>query len=398
MFEVKEIIDETSPLIHVDTEGMDLNSPGGRERANRAIYQALETVHPYFISGQALIKVHVGERNCVTRMRPEYVTSSARFLRDKGARAVVAGDTTVAYSGQRGHKQNPGHDVSSYLSLAHDHGWSVEGPAGMPFVVLDRPVSAIPGKFEFGEERLRSKTHEIGRFKDFYPAGGFEAAAFVINHAHLTLHGLAGVAGCVKSIAMGCSALKGKLRMHQALLPSFDPELCERCLECMDNCPEDAVAISPGGECPEADPQLCIGCGECEAVCPTGAVTLTGHEITDWQRGEDTLYLRMSDYALGLMEKKRNNIIHVLHMYNVTERCDCVDKRQEPFTRDLGFLVGKNPFAVDWAAARMLARVVREQGTSIDEKLIGFAEKTAEYVASNHRIMTSPPLTRLAVS
>jgi len=398
LFEGKRINAQASPLIYVDTEGMNLELPEHQQKINQVVYKALEMVHPFFISGQTLIKVHVGEPNCVTKMKPEYVKSSVKFLKDKGVKGVVTGDTTVAYSGPRGHKQNPGHDVSGYKGLAHEHGWSVNGPAGVPFVVLDRPVSAIPGKFEFSDESFYSEAHGIRRFQDFYPASGFKAASFVINHAHLTLHGLAGVAGCVKSIAMGCSALKGKLRMHQSLLPHFNQDLCEACLECIDNCPEEALLSCEGESCPVVDQGACIGCGECEAVCPNGAVTLKGHEITDWQRGEDTLYLCMADYALGPMGKNWENIIHVLHMYDITERCDCLDKRQEPMIkRDLGFLIGKNPFAVDRLGARMLAKAADEEGRSVEKDLIGSAEKTADYVTSNYGIVTRSPKTRIPV-
>ncbi len=101
---------------------------------------------------------------------------------------------------------------------------------------------------------------------DFFLAGGFAAADVVIQHAHLTLHGLAGVAGCVKGLAMGCSSLKGKLRMHQSLLPDFDEQLCAACGGCVECCPQRALNLPEGAATPAVDAELCIGCGECEAV------------------------------------------------------------------------------------------------------------------------------------
>jgi len=362
-----------------------LRNAGGAalRKANDAIYEALGAVHPDAISGQVLLKVHVGEPCCVTRMNPACMESSVRFVQERGASGVVAGDTSVAYTGLRGQSENPLGDASTYMRLARRHGWSTESDAGVPFVVLDRPSTAVPGQFEFQQEQQQNQLSGIGRFKDFYLAGGFAAADFVINHAHLTLHGLAGLAGCVKGIAMGCSALRGKLRMHQSLLPHFDAEKCVACGRCVDSCPEGALQLGDYDPCPIVDPDLCIGCGECEAVCALGkgAITLQAEDITDWQRGQETLPLRMSDYTIGLMNGRWENTIHVLHMYSVTERCDCVNVAQEPMLkRDLGFLVGKNPFAIDQIAGRMLADASRHEGRGVDQSLLETAERAASYV------------------
>ena len=394
---------ELWPTVFVDARGVNLRDGGSAavEKINDAIHKALYAVCPEAVSGQALLKVHIGEPKCVTRMRPEYMWSSVNFLREKGAPAVVAGDTTVAYTGPRGHKQNPLGNVSSYLGLAREHGWSEDDAAGIPFVVLDRPCTVVPGRFEFHHKQERTQVRDIRRFKDFYLAGGFAAADLVINHAHLTLHGLAGLAGCLKSIAMGCSALRGKLRMHQCLLPHFDAQICAACGRCVESCPEDALTLNDGDPCPVVDPQRCIGCGECEAVCATGkrAVSLRGEQITDWQRGEDTLPMRMADYAMGLMNGKWDSTVHVLHMYTITERCDCLNVRQTPMTeRDIGFLVGRNPFAIDLLAARLLRETLADEGREVDEALLRTASETAAYAEEAYGISRETLTTKVQVS
>jgi len=384
------------PVVFVASNGLDLEEPDRTTvaRVNEGLGEAFSRVHPGGTLGQTLIKVHVGEPKCVTRMNPSYAASSVRFLEENGASGIVAGDTTVAYTGPRGHRQNPPGDASSYLELAQNHGWSAEGPAGVDFVVLDRPSTSVPGKFEFRDEGRRERDESIQRFKSFHVAGGFASADFVVNHAHLTLHGLAGLAGCMKSVAMGCSSLPGKLMMHQSLLPHFDTERCGSCGKCVKNCPEGALELKDDNSPPALDPSLCIGCGECEAVCAKGknAVHLEGEDITDWQRGERTLPLRMADYALGLLNAKWDNTVHVLHMYTVTERCDCLDVRQEPMVRrSLGFLVGKNPFAVDRMGGQILAEALREEGREIDGELLRTAETSARYVQDSYGIPADGP-------
>ena len=338
------LTDERSayPTVFVDTGGTALRelSRDAQRRVDRALRSALEFVHDGAANGQALVKVHIGEPRCTTHMRPEHTAETVRFLRDRGASSVAAGDTTVAYTGPRGHRENPLGDPSTYLGLAACRGWSPRGSAGIPFVVLDRPSSALPGTFEFRAEEERREVAGVQRFGDFYLAGGFDAADFVVNHAHLTLHGLAGLAGCVKSLAMGCSSLKGKLRMHQHLFPHFDEDKCVLCGRCVDSCPEGALSLPSDVPCPVVDQEKCIGCGECISVCAlsTGAASLHGAVIDDWQRGSETFAERMSDYVVGLMNGKWETTIHVLHLYAVTPLCDCVDQLQEPLlSRPLGY-------------------------------------------------------------
>ena len=205
------------PTVFIETNGADLRNGdhAATVRVNAAIESALALVHDGPTLGQTLLKVHVGEPLCSTRLRSEFMRGSARFLRSRGASGVVAGDTTVAYSGPRGHKENPPQDVSVYRHLARRNGWGRNGPARVPFVVLDRPCSCADGEFAFDEQERVLCVDGVERFKDFFVADGFASADFIINQPHLTLHGLAGLAGCVKGIAMGGASLRGKLRMHQ---------------------------------------------------------------------------------------------------------------------------------------------------------------------------------------
>lgn len=271
----------------------------------------------------------------------------------------------------------------------------------MPFVVLDRPITARQGEFEFDDEQRHIKISGVKHYRDFSISGGFDAADYVINHAHVTLHGLAGFAGSIKSIAMGCSGLTGKLQMHKSLLPQFDRELCICCGECVESCPEGALQLEQGDHFPRVDPDLCIGCGECEAVCYGNqrAVVMKGEKITDWDRGGETLPVRMADYVIGLMNGKWNNVVHVLHMYAITNRCDCVNIRQEPLLEhDLGFLIGKNPFALDRLAARMLVNALGKEGHVIGKSCLESVETTTEYVRETYGISSEAPVEKISLS
>ncbi len=395
--------DDAWPVVYLKAKNIDLwGAPTSLAYlVSDMLKKAIRRIHKDEVRGQALLKVHIGEPKCHTRMKPGYTLGVARFLRQWGACSVVAGDTTVAYTGPRGYKENPDSNPSKYLRLAQKHGWSKSKKSGTPFVVLDRPSTSKPGQFEFTDEQQRLELEGVNRFRDFYAAGGFTAADFVVNNAHLTLHGLAGLAGCVKSIAMGCSGLTGKLRMHQSLLPRFDPDRCILCGKCVKHCPEDALQIRKNDPCPTVDPQRCIGCGECEAVCALTqkAITLSGEEISDWQRGSQTLPIRMADYTIGLMNGRWSNTLHIMHMYAITERCDCLDIKQQPMLKyDLGFLVGKNPFAVDRLAGQLLGEALKKEKSEIDETLLRSADITAQYIRDQYGIVTDVPVKTMIVS
>ncbi len=392
-----------APVVYVQNDGRDLWKPDAETTAavNEALAEAMEIVHPGGTGQSGLVKVHVGEPKCHTRMRPEYADGATRFLRDGGANSVVAGDTTVAYTGRRGHKRNPPGDTETYEALAREQGWSVDGPAGIDFVVLDRPKATPDDKLAFEEQHRETIIENDGAFQDFHPAGGYLAADCMVNYAHLTLHGLAGVAACVKSIAMGCASLPGKLRMHQSLRPLFDDELCTRCGLCVENCPEDALNLPDDGSTPAVGADLCIGCGECEAICASGsgAVTLKGREIDDWSRGQQTLPVRMADYTVGLMNGRWDDCVHVLHMYSMTERCDCLDIKQEPMIgRDLGFLVGRNPFAVDRLGGELLKKALEEDEVEMDPELLRTADQVARHAEKTYGILSELDISKIELS
>lgn len=62
--------------------------------------------------------------------------------------------------------------------------------------------------------------------------------------------------------------------MHKKtrLRPSADPELCNGCSSCVDQCPVSALKML--SDVPEVDEDLCITCFCCQEICPEKAITL----------------------------------------------------------------------------------------------------------------------------
>lgn len=347
-------VNERSRVWFLDLRGTNFTpeSPYWQRRVNSRLRKLLHKIHEPQWKTPVLIKCHVGERRCSTRMLPGYCLSTVDHFRSLGNDDIVCGDTTVAYSGDRGYHDNHA-DCARYLSLAAAHGWTEKGPLGTPFVVLDRPQTSAGGKLHFTGEEVKKKTALSRSFKEVFLSGGFAAAGTIVNHVHLTLHDMAQVACAVKGLTMGGSSYKGKLIMHKCYSPSIDSEGCKKCGTCAVHCPEEALSWEKG-DVPTLNGDRCIGCGECIAVCHGKSITMTSQAIQDWLKGSDTLPYRMTDYLLGMMEGRWDSLLNIVHLYNITRRCDCLDRPQRPILPHMGFLVGKNPFAVDLMSTYLL--------------------------------------------
>jgi hypothetical protein len=64
---------------------------------------------------------------------------------------------------------------------------------------------------------------------------------------------------------------------------------------------------------------------------------------------------------------------------------------------DLGFLVGKNPFALDLMAARLLSERLPSCRREALGPLLATAETTARYVHETYDVVTETPLETMAL-
>lgn len=62
------------------------------------------------------------------------------------------------------------------------------------------------------------------------------------------------------------------MRSRTMLRPQADPDLCDRCETCIDQCP--VSALSMGDQVPVVNPDKCITCFCCQEICPEQAISL----------------------------------------------------------------------------------------------------------------------------
>jgi len=379
-----------SEVLFLDMRGLrlDPDDPDVRAKINERLRYMIEEIAPDGMSEPALIKTHIGEPTTWQRIIPELTLSSVEFLRGRGIDKIAVGDTTVLYSRGRGGKENTSENVEPYIKLAREHGWL---DLGVPFVVLDRAISSAPGIYEFDKDGEDIPAGPPNRFPVVRVGGGVTAAGAIINHAHLTGHGLTGLALCVKGIGMGFADRRGKSQMHMAFGPVFDSNLCDRCGICATECPEGALEY-PGENTPDLDIEKCIGCGQCASDCPSGAIKMKPRRIENWTVGQESINVRMADYFIGMMASRWDRTLHVAHLVKITEGCDCLGTVQKVMSPDIGFMVGKNPFAVDRAAQMLLEETAGNHPHAA--KMIDMMNKSKVYphIEKNHGLITAPSI------
>ncbi len=277
------------------------------------------------------IKLHFGERNSDTHLKPEWVEPIYSLVEGKSKRCDLI-DCTVLYNSPRAL-------ASTHKEVARDNGFDFA-----PIVIADgekgeeEVEASIDGEF-FGNVKLG------GRLKDYKS---------LVVVTHFTGHLGSGFGGALKNIGMGLGSKAGKVEMHKAFELKVKGKECVVCGECVENCPEDAISISSGGllsssERAGIDHRKCVGCGSCIAVCPEGAIKIPW---TSSSRKE--LQKRIVEYAKGVAKNRK--VLFISFLLNITKKCDCVDEKQEPFVEDIGVLVSEDPVAIDQASLDLVGK------------------------------------------
>mgnify|MGYP001546099761 CR=1 FL=1 len=384
---------ESNKVFFFDIRGASegINTPGIIKKLDIEIIKLLEEILPISSEKNAILKTHIGEPLKRTHMKPELLKPFSEYLQNKGVNDVVYGDTTVAYSGERGYKENPESDASRYLVLAKQNGFQ-----HLPFVVLDRPVTKT-ANLDFNEvhHELTMKNDKI-RYKKIYPSGAFLKADLIINNAHLTGHLLAKNALCNKSISMGLSSYAGKIQLHQNLYPEIDNNACTLCGKCVRECPVSALEITT--DLVKFNFDLCIGCGQCATGCPVSAIKMVSQGIQTWNKGVESLDIRMSEYTIAMLSIYKGKMLHVGHLYNITSGCDCMNQKETPNCKDIGIVVGYNPFAVDFTST-VLESMLKKGNAKVSDvsEMVSFANTKSrfevyEYIKENFGINYLPEL------
>ncbi len=269
------------------------------------------------------VKIHVGEKHNNTHVAPPIVRAVVEAVKRAGGSPFLT-ETSTLYKGERS-------NAIDHLRHAFAHGFGFEA-IGAPFIMAD----GLTGNSE-QEVPIRGLL-----FDKVAIAREVLLADSLVAVTHATGHVGNGLAAAIKNLGMGLASRMGKLRQHSSLKPTVDPRACTFCAKCLRWCPAEAI-VERGGKAFIVS-EVCIGCGECLAVCRFDAVR------HDWGPDIELLQRREAEHALGVIQGKRDKLLVLSYLTDMTRECDCLARGQECLQPDLGVLACRDPVAVDQAA------------------------------------------------
>lgn len=286
------------------------------------------------------VKVHVGEGGNTTYIKaPCFKGLVDELLKIKTKPFIT--DTSTLYTGRR-------HNAIDHCILADEHGFNNKH-LGAPFI----PPDGLFGNSEIAVRIDGELNREVS------VAGDIVRCQSILALSHFTGHPATCAAASLKTIGMGCTSRKGKMRQHSVLKPHVK-ENCRLCGECRDNCPVEAITL--GDIKAHIDHDKCIGCAECLAVCRFNAVTF------DWGAENEALQKNIAEHALGVLQDKTERAVFYNFVMSVAKDCDCMKTADiDLVIDDIGILASTDPVAVDQASLDM----TEQKGQKQLEELIG---------------------------
>ena len=285
------------------------------------------------------VKVHIGEAPNNTYIKSPCIRGLVEELLALKTKPFLT-DTSTLYTGRR-------HNAIDHTILASEHGFDTTG-LGVPFIAADGLFGTAETAVEINGELN----------KEVFIAYDIVRCQSILSIAHLTGHIATCLAATLKTLGMGCSSRKGKMRQHSALKPSVGKG-CTRCGDCYRHCPADAITIDEVKA--HIDRDKCIGCAECVAVCRFGAVQY------NWDAESEILQKNIAEHALGVVKGKEGRAAFFNFVISITSDCDCFDKKNmRRIVDDIGIAASTDPVAVDKAS---LDLVENKNGKTIAELL-----------------------------
>ncbi len=287
------------------------------------------------------VKVHFGELGNTAYLRPVFLRSIVRRLKDAGGKPFLT-DTNTLYTGSRS-------DTVSHLTTAIHNGFDYSC-VECPLVIADGLRGTSSSKTAINGEVLK----EVHIAKEIADADALVAVT------HFKAHELSGFGGTLKNLGMGCATREGKLVQHSTVSPKVNPDKCKGCKLCHNFCPAGAITITSKKA---SIGEKCIGCGECILICPFQAIEI------QWNESPDIFQKKMMEYAAGALKGKTGKSLFINFVMQVSPACDCYPHNDAPIVRDIGILASDDPVAIDAASCDMVNNEVSLPCTAIKHTL-----------------------------
>ena len=286
------------------------------------------------------IKIDVGELGCLSALRPPVVRAVVEKVLELGGDPVPM-DTNRLNSSPRS------------VGLGWMEAATVNGYTN---ATLGRAVILADGYTGEEGELLPIDGDELG---------GVEVARVVTEYAslivvsHVTGHPLAGLSGALLNFGVGCSALRGKLRIHSPVKPLVDEAKCDGCGLCAAGCVRQAISVCAGTA--KVDRDLCRGCVYyCMAACPRAALMVDSESAVRFQKAAVE-----AASAVHVAAQGRVHFINVL--LDTVPYPDYYPFSDVPMVPDLGVLSSRDPVAIDQATLELIDAMAGVPGSAAED-------------------------------
>lgn len=305
---------------------MDFRSRSRKENKQNKIRRLFDVVGGELVIAKGdltAVKLHFGEQGGDGFIRPIFVRPIVDKIKEAGGKPFLT-DTNTLYSGSR-------KNAVDHLNTAYEHGFTPL-VTGAPILIADGLKSDNFENVELGLKHFR-----MARI-----ASDVLRSDAMVVMSHFKGHEMAGFGGSIKNIAMGCAPAIGKRDQHSTR-PQVDKDKCIGCQNCVNVCPEKAIAMTDGAAF--IHKENCIGCGECLTVCPVTAI-----KLDQWGSEARDFIEKMTEYAYGAVKGKKDKTIYFNFLMDITPDCDCVPWSDGPIVADIGILASTDPVAIDKAS------------------------------------------------
>lgn len=313
----------------------------GKMPFNLRIKKLLKSVHAHHALEDGpltAIKIHFGEQGTTGFISPLWASPVVDYVRKAGCKPFLT-DTNTLYMGQRG-------EAASHALQAAAHGFDPN--------LLGAPVIIADGLKSNNERKIPCPGRH---FEHAYIAGDILDADGIVNLSHFKGHGLTGFGGALKNIGMGCATRQGKMQQHCGTGPKVKEELCKACGACVEVCAPGALSLQE--DVIRLDRDKCVGCASCMRVCPTGALQI------DFSIELKNFMEKLAEYTAAVLLPRKNKVLHVNYVFNVSPGCDCPGFNDAPICPDIGVLASFDPVALDQCCVDMVNNAVPAHPSSL---------------------------------
>jgi len=273
------------------------------------------------------VKVHFGEKGNTAFIRPIFIRDIIDSITSLGAKPFLT-DTNTLYRGERS-------EAVSHVAIALVHGFN--------FTATASPVIIADGLRGTDATRIAIQAKH---FSEVLIGSAITNADALVCVSHFKGHELSGFGGALKNLGMGCASREGKMKQHTDICPTIERKDCTGCGRCMDQCPVQAIGSIKKKAV--INSSICIGCAKCITVCPQGAVTI------NWDENNHLFQEKMVEYALGVVNNKKENVLFINFLTTISPQCDCYGHADQSIVPDIGILASTDPVAIDQASADLV--------------------------------------------